>query len=89
MFQHYSAAHAIQSSSMKILVGALLLIALAQAGAAAKVRGVRPDLVDKYQTGSFTCLDGSKSIDFSQVNDNYCDCPDGSDEPGGLMARAA
>ena len=30
----------------------------------------------------FTCLDGSVTLPFSYVNDDYCDCPDGSDEPG-------
>ncbi|VDK75677.1 unnamed protein product [Litomosoides sigmodontis] len=36
-----------------------------------------------YATGeTFSCVDNSKSIPFSQVNDDYCDCPDGSDEPG-------
>lgn len=36
-----------------------------------------------YDSGkNFVCLDGSKTIPFSQVNDDYCDCADGSDEPG-------
>lgn len=30
----------------------------------------------------FTCLDGSRTVPFDRVNDDYCDCKDGSDEPG-------
>lgn len=48
------------------------------------IRGLNPELADRYKNvgNKFTCIDGSFSIPFSQVNDNYCDCADGSDEPG-------
>lgn len=36
-----------------------------------------------YDPGKdFQCLDGSATIPFLLVNDDYCDCDDGSDEPG-------
>ncbi|KAF6201684.1 hypothetical protein GE061_004078 [Apolygus lucorum] len=44
--------------------------------------GVHPNLVHLYDPGkNFKCRDGSMSFAFSKVNDDYCDCPDGSDEP--------
>ncbi|WVW81324.1 hypothetical protein I302_103315 [Kwoniella bestiolae CBS 10118] len=49
------------------------------------IRGLNPALYDKYEpnpAGTFQCLDGSKIIKYSAINDDYCDCPDGSDEPG-------
>lgn len=34
------------------------------------------------KNGEFACLDGKRRIPFDQVNDDFCDCDDGSDEPG-------
>ena len=50
-----------------------------------KTLGVPPDLISKYvppKSGNWKCLDGSKHIPWDFVNDDSCDCPDGSDEPG-------
>ncbi|XP_017269892.1 glucosidase 2 subunit beta [Kryptolebias marmoratus] len=50
---------------------------------ARKVRGISSSYKRFYrERKSFLCIDGSKMIPFEQVNDDYCDCADGSDEPG-------
>ncbi|EPQ27727.1 uncharacterized protein PFL1_04864 [Pseudozyma flocculosa PF-1] len=64
--------------------------ASSSSGHAQNVRGVAPSDAHRYvpyttpATGQqrWKCLDGSKDIKWSAVNDDYCDCPDGSDEPG-------
>ena len=51
----------------------------------AKTLGVPPGLIAQYaplKSGNWKCLDGSKQIPWDFVNDDFCDCPDGSDEPG-------
>jgi hypothetical protein len=37
------------------------------------------------KSGQFYCKDDNKSIASSAINDDYCDCADGSDEPGELL----
>ncbi|KAH8298359.1 hypothetical protein KR018_008089 [Drosophila ironensis] len=67
----------------------LLMVALAALGpvlaAVPRPLGVALAQAPLYQPqadGRWSCLDGSRTIPFLQVNDDYCDCPDGSDEPG-------
>ncbi|CAF4901273.1 unnamed protein product [Pieris macdunnoughi] len=46
-------------------------------------RGVSLSKASLYSPSKdFTCFDGTNTIPFSYVNDDYCDCFDGSDEPG-------
>ncbi|XP_027345626.1 glucosidase 2 subunit beta [Abrus precatorius] len=46
------------------------------------LRGVHP-LDEKYYSSQvIKCKDGSKSFSRDHLNDNFCDCPDGTDEPG-------
>lgn len=48
-------------------------------------RGVSLSKATLYKPRSddtWICLDSSKTLKFVQINDDYCDCADGSDEPG-------
>jgi protein kinase C substrate 80K-H len=72
------------AQEMPVILALLCLAALAVEGKG--LRGVNPEYASQYSGsgGVFKCLDGSATIPFDRVNDNYCDCPgDGSDEPGG------
>ncbi|EME41644.1 hypothetical protein DOTSEDRAFT_112811, partial [Dothistroma septosporum NZE10] len=71
---------------MKGAIAALVAAQYAATTAAASSapRGVGPEFVKFYENiSAFTCLSNPKiQIPASRVNDDYCDCPDGSDEPG-------
>eukprot|EP00043_Microstomoeca_roanoka_P025753 m.9769 g.9769 ORF g.9769 m.9769 type:complete len:474 (+) comp5818_c0_seq1:86-1507(+) len=68
----------------KALVAFALLCILCCSVDAGAVKGVKPENLSRYQPhdGNFACLDGSAFLQFSSVNDDFCDCKDGSDEPG-------
>ncbi|XP_059430441.1 glucosidase 2 subunit beta [Corylus avellana] len=46
--------------------------------------GIAPEDEKYYKTSSdlIKCKDGSKKFSKAQLNDDFCDCPDGTDEPG-------
>ena len=63
----------------------VLLLGAAQCSSSTiKIRGLDPSLAEHYkpQGDKFKCLDGDKIIMYSLINDDFCDCFDGSDEPG-------
>jgi hypothetical protein len=70
---------------MRVL-GVLFVLVLWKGSAHAEIRGVRPDLEKVYvkalAEGTWRCLDGSRTLSASVINDDWCHCADGSDEPG-------
>lgn len=76
-------------SLARLALAIVLVHGLATAASNAAIRGVDPAVAGLYASsasGTFSCRDGSKAIPYSHVNDDYCDCLDGSDEPGALRA---
>ncbi|KAI9659994.1 MAG: hypothetical protein M1821_001346 [Bathelium mastoideum] len=61
-----------------------LIAALSAAADSPRPRGVGPEFAKFYKDqASFTCISSPHiKLAPSRINDDYCDCPDGSDEPG-------
>ena len=59
--------------------------------ALSRLRGVHPSkhqLYDLPAGAHFQCLDGKgEGLSLERINDDYCDCMDGSDEPGTAACR--
>ncbi|WOL17038.1 glucosidase 2 subunit beta isoform X1 [Canna indica] len=67
--------------------GLLWLVVLALASSvpplsASPVRGVSPNDGMYFMGTVIACRDGSTTFTKDRLNDGYCDCPDGTDEPG-------
>ncbi|CAM8880264.1 unnamed protein product [Rhodiola kirilowii] len=46
------------------------------------ILGVHPLDEEYYASEVINCKDGSKSVSRVRINDDFCDCADGTDEPG-------
>ncbi|GAV75977.1 PRKCSH-like domain-containing protein [Cephalotus follicularis] len=51
--------------------------------------GVHPLDEEYFSSEVIQCKDGSKSFTLDRLNDNFCDCLDGTDEPGTSACPAA
>lgn len=87
----------LRSLSLVFLVGSSAYPTAFTAHAAlSQTHGVPPALLARYDVtlkghappSRWTCLDGKQEIAWSAVNNDYCDCADGSDEPGALAIRS-
>ncbi|KAI5006755.1 hypothetical protein ZWY2020_033998 [Hordeum vulgare] len=70
---------------MRVLALLLLLWISAAAAASApplETLGIPPQDEAYYRGGVIKCKDGSGKFTRDQLNDDFCDCPDGTDEPG-------
>ncbi|KAM3348821.1 hypothetical protein ACQJBY_022196 [Aegilops geniculata] len=70
---------------MRVLALLLLLwISAAATGSPPPLEtlGIPPQDEAYYRGGVIKCRDGSGKFTRDQLNDDFCDCPDGTDEPG-------
>ena len=66
------------------MLRALLVLSLPVVSPSTTISGVAPSDQIKYASTEFSCLVGGqpKNLPINRVNDEYCDCDDGDDEPG-------
>lgn len=76
-----------KARDLSVLQCVVLLLSFSGQGAVpSATRGIGPAEKLRYEAAvvgdSFQCLDGSGALIPAVLNDDFCDCADGSDEPG-------
>ncbi|XP_016464222.1 glucosidase 2 subunit beta [Nicotiana tabacum] len=75
----------IRAVPLLLLMCYALCLALIDRSESLHSNGISPQDENYYKglsSGAIKCKDGSKKFTKDQLNDDFCDCPDGSDEPG-------
>ncbi|KAF7822941.1 glucosidase 2 subunit beta [Senna tora] len=70
------------SSFLHFFCFCFLLVSTAFCISHPHLHGVHPLDEKYYRSEVIKCKDGSKSFSRDRLNDNFCDCTDGTDEPG-------
>ncbi|TVU04161.1 hypothetical protein EJB05_50254 [Eragrostis curvula] len=65
-----------------LLLAALFLWTAAASKPPLDTFGIPPQDESYYKGGVIKCRDGSGKFTRDKLNDDFCDCPDGTDEPG-------
>ncbi|KAK9152919.1 hypothetical protein Sjap_000399 [Stephania japonica] len=75
---------AVGRATIALVVATLLFACSSPSSAlpADRAAGIRPEDAKFYDSEIIACRDGSKSFSRERLNDDFCDCADGTDEPG-------
>ncbi|XP_058079152.1 glucosidase 2 subunit beta-like [Magnolia sinica] len=60
----------------------LISIPISASAFSEQLLGVAPEDEKYFQSNVIECKDGSGKFNEEKLNDEFCDCPDGTDEPG-------
>ncbi|XP_043711519.1 glucosidase 2 subunit beta-like [Telopea speciosissima] len=68
--------------SLLLLLFSLILVVGSADFLSKDLLGVAPEDEKYFKSDVIKCMDGTKKFARAQLNDDFCDCPDGTDEPG-------
>ncbi|CAN1184805.1 Glucosidase 2 subunit beta [Linum perenne] len=66
---------------LSVTISSLISVS-SQSSSTVSFLGISPQDEDYFRKDTINCRNGSSKFTIAQLNDDYCDCPDGTDEPG-------